>query len=146
MKEITEQYVRGYALKCGVENPSAEDIAAVLKVMNKYAERWWESDDEVSLAYHQVRERILIIPLQVYHDGIRKICDRPIYQHDLFGQFPEFIQEVEEGMKRLNQGWKVSEEGKEALVERSTSRLEKFVEECGKNVLKVELPESEGDG
>jgi hypothetical protein len=139
MAEITEQYLRGYLLKFGEEDIPVGLFDNLLRTMRKYGDnRWWESNNPVVLAYHQAKERILLISLDQYVEGASKICGRPVFTHDLFGQDPDFLLEIEQGMKRLNPGWKVSSEGRAALELASENRLERVVQSIGKSVIKFD--------
>jgi len=145
MKEINEQYVLGYLLKQGVEDLPQESIATLMATMKKYGDnRWWESDDIVTLAYHQLHENISMINLETVYQGASKICGRSVYTHDLVDT-ENLIKEVELGMKRLKRGIILTEEAQEAAVEASIGRLEKKLKERGGRVIRINVATEEVD-
>ena len=144
--EINEQYVRGYALKLGVKDLPQESVVTIMDTMKKYGDnRWWESNDPVVLAYHQLHEEIMMIELDKLYEGATKICGRDVYSHDLWMDRKNLMKEVEVGMKRLQNGTCLSEEVQEAAVERSIQRLEQIVKKNGGKVIRINTNSEERD-
>jgi len=55
----------------------------VLKTMVKYGtNQWWNSQDPVEIAQYQLFEDILMVDFSIFHEGVEKLLDRPVWTHE----------------------------------------------------------------
>ena len=89
----------------GSSNPG--EFQRCLDVMTSYEKRndsWWTKyyGDDVQLAYHQLKEPVLLIPKEVFKSGIRKVVKHEIKDSELsinnkrlinefYAKFPSYI-------------------------------------------------------
>ncbi|MBU0894727.1 MAG: hypothetical protein KKF48_00490 [Nanoarchaeota archaeon] len=58
---------------------SPKEAREVMKVMQKYGDNhWWESDDPMEIAKHQIFEDVLLTNFKTYHQGLATLIGRSI--------------------------------------------------------------------
>ncbi len=111
--------------------------------MQKYSSnRWWESDDPVTIAKNQFAEPRLLSPMSVYKQGLSIITGRDIYTHDFALDKENLKREVELGLRRLEKGLKTSDEYKEHATRRSIEILSDYCQRTGKKLVSLDLSQS----
>jgi len=66
-------------------------------LIKKYGDnRWWESDDYLTIAYYQINEPKIAVKFSKFHEACEKVLDRSIWTH----QFCHREVQEEKGMYR----------------------------------------------
>ena len=76
--EITDAYLRQ---RFGTDLPQ-ENLENLKTAMQKYDEKWWESEDPVQVARYQFFEPVLMSDFSKYHEGLEKLVGRPVWTHE----------------------------------------------------------------
>ncbi|MCX6710120.1 MAG: hypothetical protein NTV63_04195 [Candidatus Woesearchaeota archaeon] len=81
-----------------------ENVDSLKRAMAKYGDnRWWESEDPVTIAKYQVFERILMSDFSIFSEGLEKLLERPVYTHELGRNNIKCVQaEASEAIARLD--------------------------------------------
>jgi len=134
---MDEEYVRE---RYGDGLPE-ENVKKMVETMRKYGSdnRWWELESPVEVAMHQVFEKILLVDLSIYKEGIAKLVGRPVYSHD-FGStgIEELREEARSAIRRLKKGTGISDEQTAEAEKRSIERLEDHCRENDKKLFNLE--------
>jgi hypothetical protein len=141
MTDVKKQYIEGV-----LETLPDENRERALKAMKKYGNnRWWRSDDPLEVAKYQVFEDTLLVPFDLYHEGIEKLVGRPVYTHEFESRLVDGLREeakkaIELREKGLWNQYKNSAEGKKDATKRemqAVTRLEEVLGKKGKSLICV---------
>ena len=81
-----------------------EQAAELVEAIESYEEddnEWWLSDDPNRYGYFQLREPLLLLPFDKFHEAVEQLLGHPVYTHELgFGK-EELLDEAELVRERL---------------------------------------------
>lgn len=112
------------------------------EVARKYGNnRWWESDDPVTILRHQVEEPFQVVSFPVYLDMLGVFLERPVCHLDFAFNYSQIKEEVRMAVKRRERGIGQSDEQREAAHQDYVRRIEDIVETKlpKDSVMKVDL-------
>ena len=81
-----------------------ENIDNLKRAMAKYGDnRWWESEDPVTIARYQIFENIFMSStFSIFHEGLEKLLERAVYTHELGLNMKGIRAEASEAIARLD--------------------------------------------
>jgi hypothetical protein len=97
---INDEYIRQ---RYSRELPR-ENIDNLKRAMAKYSgNRWWESEDPVTIARYQIFERIFMSStFSIFHEGLEKLLGRAVYTHEIGLNIEGIRAEASEAIARLD--------------------------------------------
>ncbi len=115
---------------------TSENVVAIQTAMDKYRENhWWESKDPLEVAMYQIFEEILLVKFDLFHKGIEKLLDRPVFTHEFGLNYKGLEEEVRQALSRLkSERTKISDEERKQKIIGSIGMLERYCEENGKSL------------
>ena len=123
------------------EITSDESRANIICVMEKYGDnKWWESDDPEYVARYQLFEDILMVDFSVFHEGVEKLLDRPVWTHEFGINVDGLREEARIAIHRRDVGSKylgISDVQRSRKVVQSIGLLYEFADENNKEVIPV---------
>ncbi|MDD5193418.1 MAG: hypothetical protein PHF67_02415 [Candidatus Nanoarchaeia archaeon] len=118
-----------------------------IKTMAKYGDNhWWESENPLVIAKHQIFERKLIVPYDFFMRGLAKLLGRPVGDHELGLNAKGLRKEAELALKRLEQSMGISPEQKEEEVSRGLSLLQDYANRNGAKYSEIDSFEEDAIG
>lgn len=107
----------------------------------KYGDnRWWESDDPEHVAKYQLFEPILMTSFSLFHEGVEKMLDRPVFTHEFGMNLKELKEEMRIAIHRRECGsdyTTISDTQRDKKVAESIGGLVEFAERNDKEVIAV---------
>lgn len=125
-------------------NIPAENMHHCLDAMEKYGNNhWWEPDvDPRKYAYYQIKEPTMLGNFRYFHESIELLLGRPVWTHEFSSiGYDALVQEAERAW--IYQVGCTSEIERQERIAQSMESLEKWAKANGKQMIQVNLPESE---
>lgn len=122
-----------------------KDRQTVMRTMEKYGNnRWWRSDDPIEVAYHQLKEPILIVSMGYFRDSLDKLFGRPVRETELVLN-PTLLEEAEEAYKLHKKGLmkfiarsKVGKQIADKKALEAINQLEEYAQKNGKRIFYID--------
>ncbi len=122
------------------------------EVSEKYGDnRWWESDDPMTVLRHQIEEPMQVVSVPDYVDMLGQFLERPVCHMEIAFDYDRIKSDVRMAIKRREMGIGQSDEQREAAHQDYVGRIEDIVEtQLPKDrVMRVDLsqkPDRNDDG
>lgn len=138
--EITDAYLRQ---RFGTDLPQ-KNLENLRTAMQKYDEKWWESEDPVQVARYQFFEPILMSDFSRYHEGLERLVGRPVWTHELALNKDSLETEMEEAIAvyDANNGnvlAELDEETKNSRIANGIASLTDYAQKTDKSVIGVQV-------
>jgi hypothetical protein len=130
---INDEYIRQ---RYSRELPR-ENIDNLKRAMAKYSgNRWWESEDPVTIARYQIFERIFMSStFSIFHEGLEKLLGRAVYTHEIGLNIEGIRAEASEAIARLDS--KSAPLDKRIAQEREIQGIQTLFDYADKNGKKI---------
>ena len=134
---MDKNYIKKYIQKRFGDLPE-KNVRAIERTIQKYGDNhWWESSDPVEIAMYQIFEPTLLVKFEIFHEGVEKLLDRPVWTHEFGLNYQELQKEAILGVARLKMGIEgISDEEKAQKIRKSISMLEDYCRKNNKPLLK----------
>jgi len=113
----------------------------------KYGENhWWESDDLIIVARHQIFEKILLVDFDLFLQGIGKLLGRPVWTHEFGLNIEGLRKEAKEAITILDATGnppKLSEKKEQDKIGQVMNSLSNFCLKNNKSLIAIETPGKE---
>lgn len=87
-----------------------EKKEVVLKTMAKYGDNhWWDSDDPIEVAVHQVFEDMFLVDDSLFMEGLAKLLGREVFRHEILFSMDALRKEVIDAIVKKEAGFSLEQ-------------------------------------
>src|SRR5260221_8729714 len=109
-----------------------------MTVMEKYGDNhWWELDiDPRKMAYHQIKEPIMLVKFSDFHEAIELLLGRPVWTHEFGISYEKLVQEAERAW--TYQVGVTSEQERAERIDESIQDLRDWAKSHNKPIIEIQ--------